>query len=103
MNKRQKLKKKKRDYVGFVYKIDIAKEMREDSIAHLVKSYFTVGTVHNDELFKYDNVTGKLLVSEKALNYLIKLCDSGLLEKDYDFKLVPELRIFNDEEINDDY
>ena len=103
MNRRQKLKKKKRDYVAFAYKIDIAKEMREDSIAHLVKSYFTVGTLHNNELFKYDNVTGKLLVSEKALNYLIKLCDSSLLEKDYDFKLVPELRIFSNEENNNDY
>lgn len=94
MNKRQKLKKKKRDYVTFAYKIDIASEMKEDSIAHLVKSYFTTDTIHCKELFYYNNETQKLLVSEKALNHLLRLCDSSLLEHNFTFELVPELNIF---------
>ncbi len=94
MNKRQQLKKKKREYVTFAYKIDIAREMKEDSIAHLVKSYFTMGNIHNDEMFCYNKETKKILVSKKALNHLLRLCSSELLEQNFDFELVPELNIF---------
>ena len=96
MNKRQQLKKKKREYVTFAYKIDIANEMKEDSIAHLVKSYFTMGEIHQGELFYYNKQTKKILVSKKALNHLLKLCGSELLEHNFDFELVPELNIFDD-------
>ena len=99
MNKRQQLKKKKKEYVTFAYKIDIANEMKEDSIAHLVKSYFTTGNIHQNELFYYNEETQKILVSKKALNHLLRLCDSALLEQNIDFELVPEINILykNDE------
>lgn len=99
MNKRQQLKKKKKEYVTFAYKIDIANEMKEDSIAHLVKSYFTMGNIHNEEMFYYNKETQKVLVSKKALNHLLRLCDSELLEHNFDFELVPEINVLykNDE------
>jgi len=93
MNKRQRLKKKKKEYVAFAYKIDIASEMKEDSIAHLVKSYFTMGNIHNNEMFYYNKETQKILVSKKALNHLLRLCDSELLEHNFDFELVPEINV----------
>ncbi len=93
MNKRQQLKKKKKEYVKFAYKIDIASEMKEDSIAHLVKSYFTMDNIHNKELFYYNEETQKILVSKKALNHLLRLCGSELLEHNFDFEIVPELNI----------
>ena len=93
MNKRQQLKKKKKEYVSFAYKIDIASEMKEDSIAHLVKDYFTLDTIHNKEMFYYNKETKKILVSKKALNHLLKLCGAELLEQNVDFELVPELNI----------
>ena len=93
MNKRQQLKKKKREYITFAYKIDIESEMKEDSIAHLVKSYFTLNTIHNKEIFYYNEKTKKILISKKALNHLLKLCSAELLEQNFDFELVPELNI----------
>ena len=96
MNKTQQLKKKKREYVTFAYKINIANEMKEDSIAHLVKSYFELESIHQKELFFYNKEAKKILVSKKALNYLLKLCGSELLEHNFDFELVPELNILND-------
>ena len=93
MKTRQQLKKKKREYVTFAYKIDIASEMKEDSIAHLVKSYFTLEDIHNKEMFYYNKETKKILVSKKALNHLLKLCGTELLEHNFDFELVPELNI----------
>lgn len=100
MNKRQQLKKKKKEYVKFAYKIDIASEMKEDSIAHLVKSYFTMDNIHNKELFYYNKETQKILVSKKALNHLLRLCDSELLEHNFDFELVPEINVlYKNEEL----
>ena len=93
MNKRQRLKKKKREYVDFAYKIDIASEMKGDSIAHLVKSYFELDSIHNKELFKYNENTKKILVSKKALNHLLRLCGAELLEHNFDFELVDEIKV----------
>ena len=93
MNKRQQLKKKKKECVTFAYKIDIASEMKEDSIAHLVKSYFTIDNIHNKEMFCYNKETQKILVSKKALSHLLRLCDSELLEQNFDFELVPEINV----------
>ena len=96
MNKRQKLKKKKREYVDFAYKIDIASKMKEDSIAHLIKSYFELDSIHNKELFKYDDNAKKILVSKKALNHLLKLCGAELLEHNFDFELVDDIKVLYD-------
>lgn len=77
------------------FKIDIAEEMKKDSIAHLVKSYFTMDETHCREMFKYK--TGKLLVSKKALNHLLKVCGCEFLNNDYDFEFVDEINPFEKE------
>ena len=102
MNKRQKLKKKKNEYVNFAYKIDIASEMKKDSIAHLVKEYFTIDNIHNKELFFYNEETKKILVSKKALNHILRLCGAELLEHNFDFELVPELNVLKKEDNESD-
>ena len=91
MNKRQKLKKKKREYVTFAYKIDIAREMKEDSIAHKIKSYFELDTLQNKMLFKWDKDKKKLLISKKHIMYLISLCNDVETLKSYDMEIVDEI------------
>lgn len=93
MKKRQKKKLNKNKEVMVVLKIDLFKELKEDSIAHLVKDYFTMNNVRNMELFKYDKDSKKILVSKRALNHILKLCGSALLEHEYDFQLVDEIKI----------
>lgn len=94
MNKRQKKKINKNKELMFMLKVDISKEIREDSIAHLVKDYFTMDNVRNSELFKYDREKGKMLVSRKALNHILKLCELEPLEMNFDFEFVDEIKIF---------
>lgn len=94
MNKRQKKKINKNKELMFMLKVDISKEMREDSIAHLVKDYFTMDNVRNREMFKSDKEKNKILVSKKALNHILKLCESELLESNFDFEFVDEIKIF---------
>ena len=96
MNKRQKNKLKKREYASYIYEIDIASKIKEDSIAYLVKSYFELDSIHNKELFKYDDDTKKILVSKKALNHLLKLCGAELLEHNFDFELVDDIKVLYD-------
>ena len=93
MKKRQKKKLNKNKEIMFALKVDLFKELKEDSIAHLVKDYFTMNNVRNMELFKYDKDSKKILVSKKALNHILKLCGSTLLEHEYDFELVDEIKI----------
>ena len=93
MNKRQKKKINKNKELMFMLKVDISKEMRKDSIGHLVKDYFTMDNVRNSELFKYDREKGKMLVSRKALNHILKLCECELLESDFDFEFIDEIKL----------
>lgn len=93
MNKGQRLKKVKKENNTFILKTQISKELQEDSIAHLVKSYFTIGNIHNSELVKYDKERKKILISKKALNHLFRICDSELLEQDFDMELVSEINV----------
>lgn len=98
MNKRQKLKRKKREYVNFYYKLDIASEMKNDSIAHKIKSFFELETIQNRLLFKYDFEKGKLLISKKHIMYLLSLCNDIETLNNYDMEIVDEIDIFKKEE-----
>lgn len=86
-------KKKKKEMIDYIVKINLSEEMKEDSIAHLVKQYFTYGTARCAELFDCQNGNGKILVSKKALNHILKICDCELLEDDYDFEFVEQISI----------
>lgn len=98
MNKRQKLKRKKREYVNFYYKLDIASEMKNDSIAHKIKSFFELDTIQNRLLFKYDFEKSKLLISKKHIMYLLSLCNDIETLNNYDMEIVDEIDIFKKEE-----
>lgn len=98
MNKRQQKKRNKSQWALFIDKNAWYNEMKEDSVAHLVKSYFETGCIHNKELFEYDKETSKILVSKKALNHLLKLCGSALIEHNYDFELVDEIKVLWEEQ-----
>jgi len=93
--KRRKLSLKQ--YQQIALKLSVANELRKDSIAHLIKEYFTLDNIHNRELFKYDNEKGKLLVSKKCLNYLLNISQCQLLEKPLDFEFVDEIKILKGE------
>ena len=86
-------KKKKKEMIDYIVKINLSEEMKEDSIAHLVKQYFTYGTVRCLELFDCQNGDGKILVSKKALNHILKICEFEFLEDNCDFEFVEELKI----------
>lgn len=94
MNKRQQKKRNKTQWALFIDKNAWYNEIKEDSVAHLVKSYFEVGCIHNKELFEYDKKSKKIKVSKKALNHLLRVCESDLLEHEYDFELVDEIKVF---------
>ena len=97
MNKRQKMKNDKKRYLTMAFKIDIAEEMKRDSVAHLIKSYFTIGEIHNKEMFKYNRETGKVLVSKKALNHILKMSGCAFLDRNFDFEFVDEINPFGKE------
>ena len=99
MNKRQKLKKKKQEYASFYYKIDIANEIKNDSIAHKIKSYFELDTIQNKLLFKYDFDKSKLLISKKHIIYLLSLCNDAETTQNYDMEIVDEINIFEKKEM----
>lgn len=94
MNSRQQRKKKKVQYEKFAFKVDIASEMKEDSIAHKIKSYFELDTIQNKLLFKYDRESKKLLLSKKHIMYLLSLCNDVETLKNYNMELVDEIDIF---------
>lgn len=96
MNKRQKNKKLKQESAKFLLKINIAEELKNDSIAHLIKDYFTLGTISNNEMFTYEQ--GKILVSKKALRHLLTLTGLQLLEHNTDFEFVDEINILQKKE-----
>ena len=96
MNKRQLQKRKKIDYVKFAYKINISEEMKQDSLAHKIKSYFELDTIQNKLLFKYDKKNGKLLISKKHIMYLLSLCNDVETLKNYDMKIVECNDIFKE-------
>ena len=88
MSKRQKLKKKKGEYAAFAYKIDIASELKKDSIAHLIKSFFELDTIENRMLFKWDEKNKKILISKRHIIYLLSLCNSIETLQNYDMEIV---------------
>lgn len=93
MNKRNKIKQQKEKSAMFALKIDLSKELREDSIAHKIKNYFELGTYQNSMLFKYDEENKKLLVSKKQLMYLASLCNDTECQTDYDMEIVDEIKV----------
>ena len=97
MNKRQKNKQNKRDLVNFALKINISDELKQDSIAHKIKSYFELDTITNNMMFKWDNENKKLLVSRKIVMYLLSLCNDVELNNDYNMEIVEKIDIFNKE------
>ena len=96
MNKRQLQKKKKLDYVKFACKINISEEIKQDSIAHKIKSYFECGTITNKMLFKWDNEKKKVLVSRKHLIYLLSLCNDAETLRNYDMEIVECNNLFKE-------
>lgn len=96
MNKRQKNKKRKVQYATFAFKLDIAHEMKEDSIAHKIKSYFELNTIQNKLLFNYDRKNKKFLISKKHVMYLLSLCNDVETMKDYDMEIVECNDIFKE-------
>ncbi len=98
MNKRQLQKRNKTQWALFIEKNAWYNEMKEDSVAHLIKSYFTLGTIRNLELFRTNIENKKILVSKKALNHILRLCENELLEQNFDFELVEEIKIIKEEE-----
>ena len=78
--KKRKLSQK--EYIKIAKQLEVANQLREDSIAQL-----------NKELFKWDKEKNKLLVSKKCLNYLLNISQCQLLERPLDFELVDEIKI----------
>lgn len=92
---RIKRKIEKNNYNKFAMKICVSEELKQDSIAHLVKSYFEFDNIHNRELFDFKD--NKILVSKKALKHIINICDSLLLESNVDFEFVDSLKVIKNE------
>ena len=91
MNKRIKNKKSKNEMVKFAVKVNIADELKEDSIAHKIKNYFELDSIQNKMLFKWDKEKKKLLISKKHIMYLISLCNDVETLNDYDMEIVDEI------------
>lgn len=91
MNKRIKNKKLKNEMVKFAVKVNIADELKEDSIAHKIKNYFELDSIQNKMLFKWDKEKKKLLISKKHIMYLISLCNDVETLNDYDMEIVDEI------------
>ena len=91
MSKRIKNKKLKNEMVKFAVKVNIADELKEDSIAHKIKNYFELDSIQNKMLFKWDKEKKKLLISKKHIMYLISLCNDVETLKDYDMEIVDEI------------
>ncbi len=64
---------------------------RKDSIAHEIKHHFERDYIQNSLFMKYEN--GKLLISKKQFNHLIRLCNSIETVNDYDLEFVDEIEI----------
>ena len=90
MKKRIKKKINDREKIKFMIKLDIFKELKEDSVAHKIKDYFTLGTIENKMMFEWDNEHKYLLVSKKSLMYILTLCNSAERIKNYNMKLVKD-------------
>lgn len=97
MKKRQFQKNQKKKEFGFVVKVNIAEELKQDSIAHLIKDYFTLDNIRNKEMFKYDKEKDKILVSKKCLNHILKLTGAEFLEHNFDYELVDEIKVLKGE------
>ena len=91
MNKRIKNEKLKNQMVKFAVKVNIADELKEDSIAHKIKNYFELDSIQNKMLFKWDKEKKKLLISKKHIMYLISLCNDVETLKSYDMEIVDEI------------
>ena len=91
MNKRIKNEKLKNEMVKFAVKVNIADELKEDSIAHKIKNYFELDSIQNKMLFKWDKEKKKLLISKKHIMYLISLCNDVETLKSYDMEIVDEI------------
>lgn len=94
MNKRKskkKFKKKLENKIKFGLCIQNCDECKQDSIAHEIKHHFERDYVQNSLFMKYEN--GKLLISKKRFNHLIRLCNSIETTNEYDLEFIDEIKI----------
>ena len=94
MNKRKSKKKFKKNIENKVKLglcIQECNNCRQDSIAHEIKHHFERDYIQNTLLMKYEN--GKLLISKKQFNHLIRLCNSNETVNDYNLEFVDEIKI----------
>lgn len=94
MNKRKlkkKFKKKIENKVKLGLCIQNCDECKQDSIAHEIKHHFERDYVQNSLFMKYEN--GKLLISKKQFNHLIRLCNSIETTNEYDLEFIDEIKI----------
>lgn len=94
MNKRKskkKFKKKLENKIKFGLCIQNCDECKQDSIAHEIKHHFERNYVQNSLFMKYEN--GKLLISKKQFNHLIRLCNSIETTNEYDLEFIDEIKI----------
>ena len=94
MNKRKskkKFKKKLENKIKLGLCIQNCDECKQDSIAHEIKHHFERNYVQNSLFMKYEN--GKLLISKKQFNHLIRLCNSIETTNEYDLEFIDEIKI----------
>ena len=91
MKKRLKRKVERKKEAMFCVKVNIAEELKQDSIAQKIKSYFEPQTITNMMLFKYNEETKKVSVSKRQLIYLLSLCNDIEQLKEYDFEIVENI------------
>lgn len=94
MNKRKtkkKFKKKLENKIKLGLCIQNCDECKQDSIAHEIKHHFEKDYVQNSLFMKYEN--GKLLISKKQFNHLIRLCNSIETTNEYDLEFIDEIKI----------
>ena len=93
MNKRKskkKFKKKLENKVKLGLCIQNCDECKQDSIAHEIKHHFEKNYVQNSLFMKYEN--GKLLISKKQFNHLLRLCNSIETTNEYNLEFIDEIK-----------
>lgn len=94
MNKRKsknKFKKKLENKIKLGLCIQNCDECKQDSIAQEIKHHFERDYVQNSLFMKCEN--GKLLISKKQFNHLIRLCNLIETTNEYDLEFIDEIKI----------
>lgn len=88
------LKKTTKSRINLGVCIHDCEKCKQDSIAHEIKHHFEKEFVENRLLMRWEN--GKLLVSKKQFNHLLRLCNPVETRNDYDFEFIDEINIGGD-------